>query len=349
MSLSTPDKVLRLSLSTYPPRLDLSQFYPALSTYRVQRRFERAELEKAVGHFLAGNPFFSKCYVTEWEFESDRDFPLSSFQEILNSEYPNYFDGFMVASVTFSDQPDVQGVFTAFPISLQDGYRCFHFHQTLMRSLKTERDEFAIGQRLDELGVRAGELAAYLPELDASPNGGGASVIPFDTAEDVGDVLKVGEYLNTVRARFLERSSENLFIIKNALGASYLPIGNFLLFAHIPHDVVLAGDGSRIHEYSKTKAAELMRGVESLETREDFVAVGSSLIPNIAANPNRYIVNNYGNATAFDGSDTAPAKGRLVKFQWYMPALVLGLLSGERDGASWTVTIRDKAFNFSSL
>lgn len=347
--LSTADKVLRLALSTYPPQLDLSQFYPALSTYRVERIFEYAEIEKAVGKFLSGNPLFNKCFITEWEFDSADDFPLSSFQDALRREYPNYFDGFMIASVTFTDDPHAQSIFTAFPISLLDGYRCFQFHQTLMGSLKSQSDEFRVAEQLEAHGIRPEELVTYLPEQDPAPTAGANSTIPFDTGEHVGEVRKIGQYLDTVRTHFLEKSSENLFILKNALAKTRLPVGNSLLFVHVPLSVIQQGDGQAIHEHSKAKAAELLRGIDLLEQREDFATAGRALIPGIISHPHRYVVNNYGDVSAYDGSASAPEKATLVGFKWYMPALVLGLLGGERDGVSWTVTIRDRAFNFRSL
>ena len=65
--------------------------------------------------------------------------------------------------------------------------------------------------------------------------------------------------------------------------------------------------------------------------------------------PDVFCVNNYGNVSAHDGSDVDADRGLLVKYQWHMPLLVLGLAAGERSGLSFTITIRDKAFNFETV
>jgi hypothetical protein len=64
--------------------------------------------------------------------------------------------------------------------------------------------------------------------------------------------------------------------------------------------------------------------------------------------PYRFCVNNYGDVSRYDGSDFEAAKGVLVKYQWHMPTIVLGLLSGERTGVDWTITIRGQAFRCSA-
>jgi hypothetical protein len=64
------------------------------------------------------------------------------------------------------------------------------------------------------------------------------------------------------------------------------------------------------------------------------------------ATPNVFCVNNYGDVSARDGSEIHASQGTLTKYQWHMPITVLGLAASERAGLSFTITIRDKAFNF---
>ena len=80
MPISTADKLLRLSLTTFP-FINESQFFPALSTYKVDKVFDLAQFEEAMAHFFRGNPLFSKCHLIELTFDSPQDFPLSSFQD----------------------------------------------------------------------------------------------------------------------------------------------------------------------------------------------------------------------------------------------------------------------------
>ena len=67
------------------------------------------------------------------------------------------------------------------------------------------------------------------------------------------------------------------------------------------------------------------------------------------ATPNVFCVNNYGDVSASDGSEIHASQGTLTKYQWHMPMIVLGLAAGERSGLSFTITIRDKAFNFQTV
>ena len=165
MPISTADKLLRLSLTTFP-FINASQFFPALSTYRVDTAFDLAQFEEAMAHFFRGNPLFSKCHLIEMTFDSPQDFPLSSFQGLLSEKYESFYDSFLVASVTYRSDPHLQGIFTCVPFPLQDGYKCFRFHQALMRTLKTRQDEFQIAQGLADLGIRPDELAEFMPPAE---------------------------------------------------------------------------------------------------------------------------------------------------------------------------------------
>ena len=129
MPLSMVDKIIRLSLMSFPNPLDVTQFYPALSTYSVEQPFSLGDFQEAVDYFLDENPLFPNCHLIERQFEDPEEFPVSSFQRVVLEEYPNYYDGFLLMSVTYKSNPNIQGIFTAFPMSMQDGYRCFRFHQ----------------------------------------------------------------------------------------------------------------------------------------------------------------------------------------------------------------------------
>jgi len=67
------------------------------------------------------------------------------------------------------------------------------------------------------------------------------------------------------------------------------------------------------------------------------------------ATPNVFCVNNYGDVSARDGSEIHASQGVLTKYEWHMPIIVLRLAAGERSGLSFTITIRDKAFNFETF
>ena len=168
MPISTADKLLRLSMTTFP-FINESQFFPALSTYKVDKVFDLAQFEEALAHFFRGNPLFSKCHLIELTFDSPQDFPLSSFQGLLSEKYESYYDSILVASITYRSDPHLQGIFTCMPFPLQDGYKCFRFHQALMKTLKTRRDDFQIVRGLADLGIRPEELADFLPPVENRP------------------------------------------------------------------------------------------------------------------------------------------------------------------------------------
>jgi hypothetical protein len=349
MSLSMIDKAIRLSLMTYPRTLGVSQFFPALSTYRVERPFSVHEIRGAVGRFLENNPFFSNCQVMERRFENPEAFPLSSFQGVVLDEYPSYHDSFLVMSVTYESAPTIQGIFTIFPMSMQDGYRCFRFHQALMKTLKSGADQFCIAETIEKLQMQTHDLAQYLPrrkphvdEQEAARN------IPFGIQEAVEPVLKIGPYLDTIKAEFLARSCETLVVLKNALYDSDLVFGNLLMFLRVPREVVARSTGVQIRDYYNALQGELGQALALLEKPQDFARVGESLIPEMLTHPYRFCVNNYGDVSRHDGSDFEATKGVLLKYQWHMPTIVLGLLSGERSGVDWTITISDKAFRCSA-
>jgi hypothetical protein len=60
-----PDKMMRLALFTYPQPLDITQFYPALSLYRVYRPFSLADVRSAAEYYLKENPFFARFHLVE--------------------------------------------------------------------------------------------------------------------------------------------------------------------------------------------------------------------------------------------------------------------------------------------
>ncbi|WP_054811736.1 hypothetical protein [Nocardia arizonensis] len=347
MHISIADKVLRLSMTTYP-FINESQFFPALSTYTVDRVFDLTEFERALTHFFRGNPLFAKCELIELTFDSPEDFPLSAFQGLLSERYESFADSLLVASVTYRSEPHTQGIFTCVPFPLQDGYKCFRFHQSLMKTLKTGQDEFLIARGLAELGIRADELAEFLPPVETS-RPGGVSELPVGFVESCAAPTKIGPYLERMKTEFLERDSENMFVLKNSLYAPELPLGNSLLFLTVPRSVVERSTGMQIRDHyhaEEKKQIDLLSGVES---RDEFIQAGQARIGKMIATPNVFCVNNYGNVSAHDGSDVDASHGTLMKYQWHMPMLVLGIAAGARSGLSFTITVRDKAFNFRTV
>jgi hypothetical protein len=347
MPLSIADKVVRLSLTTFP-FIDASQFFPALSTYKVDRAFDLTEFEEAMRHFFRGNPLFSKCHLVELTFDTPEDFPLLSFQGLLAEKYESYYDSLLLASVTYRSDPHLQGIFTCMPFPLQDGYKTFRFHQALMRTLKTRQDGFQITQGLAELGIRADELADFLPPAEASPSGA-SKELPVTFAEGSDSPVKIGPFMEKMKADFLDRDSANMFVLKNSLYSPKLPLGNSLQFLTVPRSVIAQSTGIQIRDYYRAEEQRQMDLLSRIERREDFIEAGQARIGKMIATPDVFAVNNYGNVSAHDGSDAHADQGTLAKYEWHMPLIVLGLTAGERSGLSWTITIRDKAFNFATV
>ncbi|MEU9194977.1 hypothetical protein [Streptomyces hundungensis] len=347
MPISIADKVLRLSMTTFP-FIDASQFFPALSTYKVDRIFDLTEFEEAMKHFFRGNPLFSKCHLVELTFDSPEDFPLSSFQALLAEKYESYYDSFLVASVTYRSDPHLQGIFTCVPFPLQDGYKCFHLHQALMKTLKTKQDGFQIAQGLAELGIRSDELADFVPPVEAAPSGA-SKELPVSFTENSGSPVKIGSFLERMRGDLVERDSENMLILKNSLYSPKLPLGNSLQFLTVPRGVVTQSTGIQIRDYYRAEEQRHMDVLSRIELRNEFIEAGRARIGNLIATPNVFCVNNYGNVSAHDGTDVQADHGTLMRYEWHMPTIVLGITAGERSGLSWTITVRDKAFNFATV
>jgi len=347
MPVSIADKILRLSLTTFP-FIDASQFFPSLSTYKVDRAFELAEFEEAMKHFFRGNPLFSKCHLVELTFDTPEDFPLSSFQGLLAEKYEDYYDSFLLASVTYRSDPHLQGIFTCIPFPLQDGYKVFRFHQALMKTLKTRQDGFRIAEGLAELEIRADELAEFVPPAETSP-AAASKDLPVTFTEGVDSPVKIGPFLERMRADFLDRDSANMFVLKNSLYSPKLPLGNTLRFLTVPRSVIEQSSGIQIRDYYRAEEQRQIDALSRIERREDFMEAGQARIGQMIATPDVFAVNNYGNVSAHDGSDDHADRGTLVKYAWHMPLIVLGLTVGERSGLSWTISIRDKAFNFATV
>ncbi|MFE4516149.1 hypothetical protein ACFRMQ_18365 [Kitasatospora sp. NPDC056783] len=341
------DKMIRLNLMTFPHPLDLTQFYPALSTYSVERPFSLDDFRDAVGHFLDGNPIFPKCHLIEREFESPEEFPVSSFQALLLDEYPNFYDGFLLMSVTYRSDPKIQGIFTAFPLSMQDGYRCYRVHQALMGTMKTGKDQFRNAEAIAELQLQTADLDRYLPVRKPTVDEHEAiSMMPWELRETVEPAVKIGPYLEVVKAEFIKRSSENLLVMKNATYGSDLLFGNHLMFLFVPREVVVRGSGNEIRDYYNAQAVENQKRVAQLETFEEIAAAGRAVLPGIGSHPRRFGVNNYGDISRYDGSDVDPARGTLVRYQWHMPYVVSRGAASEGSGMHMTVTLNGKALYF---
>ncbi|MGX9885434.1 hypothetical protein [Streptomyces sp. NPDC002276] len=341
------DKMILLNLTAFPRPLNVAQFYPALSTYSVEQPFSLGDFQDAVSYFVDENPLFSKCHVIERQFESPEEFPISSFQGIVLDEYPHYYDGFLLMSVTYKSDPNIQGIFTAFPMSMQDGYRCFRFHQALMSTMKSGKDQFRNAEAIAELQLQTADLVQYLPERKPSVDENDTvRIMPWELRETVEPALKIGSHLDMVKAEFLKRSSGNLLVMKNASYASSLLFGNHLMFLFVPGEVVARSSGIEIRDYYKALAAEEEKAIAQLETPEEVASVGKAVLPGIATHPRRFGVNNYGDVSRYDGSDFSPEKGTLVKYQWHMPYIVSRGAAEEGSGMHMTITINGKAFGF---
>jgi hypothetical protein len=219
-----------------------------------------------------------------------------------------------------------------------------------MRSLKARQDEFRIAETLTRLRVRASDLVSCLPERHLPPSSNDADRgLPFVIGEATEPVSKVGSYLDQVKEQFLARSCESMITLKNGLyHTSDLPLGNFLIFLQISQEVVMRSSGVQIHRYYNARQEEAIRIVDSWESVEEIERAGRERISTMLRLPHRFFVNNYGDASSHDGSDFAAHQGTLVKYQWHMPKVILELMAGERAGAAWTITIKDKAFKFFS-
>ncbi len=347
MPLSMVDKIIRLNLKSFSRPLNVTEFIPALSTYSVEQPFSLDDFRGAVSHYFNENPFFSKCYLIERQFEDPEEFPISSFQGVILDEYPNYYDGFLLMSVTYKSNPNIQGIFTAFPMSMQDGYRCFRFQQALMSTMKTGKDQFRIAETIAELQLQTADLEQFLPEKkpfvdeDDAPR-----LMPWELRETVEPAQKIGPHLDMVKAEFLRRSSENLLVMKNASYASSLHFGNHLIYLLVPREVVARSSGSQIRDYYKAQADETVKTIAQLETPEELAAAGEAVMPGIISHPCRFGVNNYGDVSRYDGSDFYPAKGTLLKYQWHMPYAVSRGAAAERSGMHMTFTLNGKAHHF---
>ncbi|WP_405590589.1 hypothetical protein [Streptomyces sp. NBC_01190] len=341
------DKTIRLSVMSFPRPLNVTQFYPALSTYNVEQPFSIDDYREAASHFFDKNPFFPKCYVIERQFESPESFPISSFQGIVLDEYPNYYDGFLLMSVTYKSDPNIQGIFTAFPMSMQDGYRCFRFHQALMSTMKSGKDQFRNAEAIAEIQLQTADLDQYLPERKPLIDEDEAvRMMPWELRETIEPALKIGSYLDMVKAEFLKRGSENLLVMKNASYASNLLFGNHLMFLFVPREVVARSSGIEIRDYYKMLAIEAEKTVAQLETPEEFAQAGAAVLPGIGTHPRRFGVNNYGDVSRYDGSDFSSTNGTLRKYQWHMPLIVSRGAAAEGSGMHMTITLNGKAHNF---
>lgn len=347
MPLSMVDKIIRINAMSFSRPLNVSEFIPALSTYSVEQPFSLGDLRDAVSYFFDENPFFPKCHVIERQFESPEEFPISSFQGIVLDEYPNYYDGFLLMSVTYKSDPNIQGIFTAFPMSLQDGYRCFRFHQALMSTMKSGKDQFRNAEAIAELQLQTADLAQYLPERKPSVDENETvRIMPWELRETVKPALKIGSHLDMVKAEFLKRSSGNLLVMKNASYASNLLFGNHLMYLIVPGEVVARSSGAQVRDYYNSLAAETEKTVAQLETPEELATAGEAVMPGIISNPRRFGVNNYGDVSRYDGSDFCSEKGTLLKYQWHMPYAVSRGAAAEGSGMHMTYTLNGEAHHF---
>jgi len=340
--LGNLDKMIRFSLAVYPPQLSVSIFYPALSTYQVAQPFNLEEFRVALAHYFHANPFFATCQLQEHVFESPDSFTVNHFQSVLTENYPNYFSNFLVMSVRYASNPKLQGIFTVFPIPLMDGFKCFLFHQALMKTLKSRKDEFRIQQSIAEHNLKLDDLAQYLP----APNGTispeeRCERLPFEIVETVDPVLKVIPFLEKVQKDFVAKECKLLVYLKNSSPTTLL-FGSFLTFLKSPEEVVINSTGAQLKHCHDQQFTNFQKKLDGLHDPEQIVALGREFFPQMQSAPAPYFINNYGNCSAFRNNDFDPERGNLVRYQWHMPVGVLKLMKG----VIWTITIGDKAFTF---
>ena len=345
IATTTLDKAIRRSLCTVPREYGAADFYPALSTYRVARPFGAEELGRAVRPYFAANPLFQRCELQERVLDAPESLPLADFQALLVDEYRRYCDGFLLMSVRYRSDPTLQGIFTCFPMPMMDGFKCFLFHQALMRSLKSGRDEFRMREAAARHGLRLGDLERYVPRARrALLPGEDVRRIPRTMVETAGPARGTIPLLTAVRDTMAASGCRSLLTLKNAShgAADDLLFGNLLLFPVLPEEKVLRSSGEQIRRQLREEEARCQARLESLREYEHFVRAGQELAPSLAAWPDIYGLNNYGDCTAHSGIDLAPERGRLIRYQWHMPASIVSLFKGAR----WTLTLAGEAQTF---
>lgn len=344
--LNRLDKAIRLSLCASPREYGVAEFYPALSTYRVERPFGVRVLRRAVSRYFVANPLFQRCEVQERVFDSPEAFTLADFQGLLIDEHPRYWEGFLVVSVRYRSDPTLQGIFTGFPMPMMDGFKCFLFHQALMRSLKSGRDEFRMAQVAARHGLQFGDLERYLPRARRTIlPGENLRSIPRTMVESAGPVRGTTALLTDVRDTMSASGCRSLLVLRNAShgAADDLLFGNLLLFPVLPADRVLGCSGEEIRRHIGDEEGRCQAMLDALREHEQFVRAGQALAPSLASKPDLYGLNNYGDCTARSGLDFAPGRGHLVGYQWHIPAALVTLFKRVR----WTITLGATARNFS--
>jgi hypothetical protein len=223
-----------------------SDFYPAYSLYSVEEPFPLVLIHNALQFFLKDNPIFKSVKVLERRIESSSSFTIHNLGGVLASEYHQFYDSFLVMSITFSDDPRLQGIFTAIPLCLMDGYKCFHFHQKLMKSLITGNDEFSVRGTLMLLELSDVEWEDYLPKRFCDLEKVG--MFPWPIVRQVKEPKKVPGMLEDAKGAMLERESEVLTVLRNVHQSSDLLVGDSLSFCWVPKQV-LNGSGDTIRNF----------------------------------------------------------------------------------------------------
>ncbi|MFD6218546.1 hypothetical protein, partial [Nocardia salmonicida] len=172
---------------------------------------------------------------------------------------------------------------------------------------------------------------------------------PVDYVESCTPAAKIGPYLDKMRTKFLDRDSQNMFVLKNGLYSPNLLVGNSLLFLTVPRSAVARSTGMQIRDYYHAEESRQMDLLSRINLRDEFIEAGRARIGGIASTPDVFVANNYGDVSAHDGSEIHASRGTLTKYQWHMPITVMRLGAGERSGFFFTITIRDKAFNFETV
>jgi len=337
------DKMMRYSLTAYPPQLTVSFFYPALSTYKVANHFSLDEFRAALAHYFHSNPIFSTCELQELEFETPDSFSVNNFQRYVTEYYLKYFASFLVLSVRYKSNPNLQGIFTVFPIQLMDGFKAFMFHQALMKTLKSKQDEFHIKQSILANNLKVDDLAQYMPvpQPTISPEER-LEKLPFTIIETEHTALKIPGFLEKIQKDFIDKECKNLVYVKNSSPSTIL-FGSFLMILKSTEEIVVNSTGEQLKHHHDAQAANWQQMLSDLDDTTQIAEVARGFFPGMAKLPALYIINNYGNVNSFLNKEVDAEKGHLIKFQWHMPFGVLALMKA----VIWTITIGDKAFTFS--
>ncbi len=325
-------KVLLAWTLTHRSTLDMTHYYPALSIFRVAKHFTLAEFEQSVKHF--SNPFFRSYTVHELVFESPESFQVNTFQTLLRELYPLYSENFLLCAVRFKSDETLLGIFTVFPLLLMDGFRCFTFHQNLMKSLLNEgTDTFQVDAAIAHHKLNIDMLRELVPPRVSTVSPEHSKLhFPHIIAESRPS-KKISPYLDSLMQLYL--NSPYKFDVFASLQNAFLtglPFGNLLLNVDIP-DIEVRSCASGLDLRKKYKDAYTVKinNLESMSLAEVQATFSNASMP---TQPTRFLLNNYGECTKY----SAPG---LLKYTWHFPIVVFLI----PKGATWTISLGENSYH----